>query len=183
MSSKTHEELLLGNAPEMILAGEQRRNPTITEALFEQEVLPILENPFGEDALAAYGRYVGELTKPLKVLDNEDLDKVLFTVPALVQSPVTTIPTGRGMSAEMFLRSLSRDVDLGGRHVNAKILNFMTHMTKVPDYVEVVIKPIQEILARYNRRLTAVPGVESTAPTAPTVASSSGSSFTDDYED
>lgn len=184
MDVKTDTDLLLGDALEVILEEERRRLPVITEYLFERAVLDILENPFGKDALQRYGQFVGELTKPMNVVDNHEQTKVLFTIPALVLSPITTIPTERGMTADMFLKSLSRDMDLGGRHVNEKIRQFMMSMTARPDYLETVIYPIQHILTRYGREMVALPGVETAPagapkdnPVAPT------SSFTEEYDD
>jgi len=132
---------------------------------------------------------VGELTKPLNVVADDNRGQILFTIPALVQSPVTTIARGSGMTAEVFFRSLSRDVELGGSRVNDKIHDFMMHMTQRPNYLETVIYPIQGVLSRYGRRMVELPGVPQ-GSVNPALGASSGtptpnqSSFSDDeYED
>jgi hypothetical protein len=185
--SKTHEELLLGDSLQVILDEERRALPVISEYQFQREVLDILENPFGKEALRHFAAYVGELTKPLNVVANDNRDQVLFTVPALVQTPVTTIAYGSGMTAEGFMRTLNRDMELGGKRVNDKIHDFMMRMTQRPNYLETVIYPMQAILSRYGRRMVDLPGVPSpsgeTATASPTGAPTNTSSFSDEYED
>lgn len=183
---KDYGQLILGNALDVIIQEERRAMPVISEYQFQMEVLDILENPFGQDALTRYSTYVGELTKPLNVVDNHDREKVLFTVPALVQSPLTTMAYGHGITAEQFMNSLSRDIDLGGHHLIEKIRNFMMAMTRRPNYLEAVIYPIQQILARYDRKMVPLPGVDarhvpSPDPTVP--PASSFSSFSEEYDD
>lgn len=184
MVSKTYDQLILGNAPETILAGSDKLTPTISESLFLAEVLPLLESPFGTEMLHRYSRYVGELTQPLKVLEDNHPENVLFTVPALVQSPVVTIATAGGMTAENFMQSLSREAELGGRNIHEKIHQYMMRMTKTPDYRKAVLEPIQAILARYGKKLITAQGPEETPDTVKASASeTSSSSFSDDYED
>lgn len=183
--SQDYSQLILGNALEVILEEEKRAMPVISEYQFQMEVLDILENPFGQEALHRYSTYVGELTKPLNVVDNNDRDKVLFTVPALVQSPMTTVAYGQGITAEQFMNSLSRDIDLGGHHLVEKVRNFMMAMTRRPNYLEMVIHPIQQILARYDRRMIDLPGVEAkeTPVTSTSAPTSVATSFSDEYDD
>lgn len=185
MTTRTNEQLMLGDSLETILSQQEQLMPVISEYQFEREVLGLLENPFDAPSVQQYAIYVGELTKPLNVVDNNNRNQILFTVPALVQSPITTIPTGSGITADTFMRSLNRDMELGGRQLNSKITEFMTALTHKPNYLDVVIAPIQEILMRYNRQMVPLPGVE--APKVPTNQpgnpTSAGSSFSDDYED
>lgn len=182
---KTHEDLILGNSLSTILAEQEKMMPRISEYQFQREVLDILENPFTQEALQRYSLYVGELTKPLHVVQNDDQAITLFIVPALVQTPVTTIPRGNGITPESFLRSLGRDADLGGRNINEKIRLFMTQITRVPNYIQNVILPIQDILAKHGRRMIDLPGLDnptgSPAEEQSTVAGNS--SFGDEYDD
>lgn len=185
---KSQEELILGDSLQTILSEQERYIPVISEYQFEREVLDLLENPFTPDALRRYGVYVGELTKPLRVVSNDNRDNILHEVPAFMQAPITSIPGIRGITADNFLYSLNRDVELGGRHVNEKIKSFMLHITRVPNYVEVVINPLQKILAHYGRRLQPIPildgVVDTTAITSvPDEPTASSSSFSDEYED
>lgn len=184
MTVKSHSDLILGDALTVILEEEQRNNPVISEYQFEQEVLDILTFPFGKEALSRYMVYVGELTKPLNVVANDDRENILFTVPALVQSPITTVTTGKGISAEQFMQSLNRERDLGGRHITEKVRWFMMNMTKRPDYLQAVIYPIQHILKRYNRTMDPIPGVDNIpAPTTGGSATPTTTSFSDEYDD
>lgn len=183
--SKSYDQLILGNALEVILDEERRNTPVISEYQFQQEVLSILQNPFGQEALARYSAYVGELTKPLNVVANDNRDQILFTVPALVQSPLTTIAYGSGMTAEQFMNSLSRDHELGGRGVIEKIRKFMMAMTQRPNYVHTVIYPIQNILAQYGWQMTPLPGVEQQQAATQALAADGvpPTSFSDEYDD
>lgn len=185
MKSKSYSELILGDALETILAEQENYMPVISEYQFQKEVLDLLENLFELENLQRYSLYVGELTKPLNVVADTDRDQVLFTVPAVVQSPIPTIPAGN-MMVENFLWSLRRDIDLGGHHVDKKIYDYMMQITKVPDYLEQVIRPIQAILARYGRTMVPLPGLDS--PSSQSSVSATGtsethSSFSDEYED
>lgn len=183
--SKSYDQLILGNSLEVILEEERRNTPVISEYQFQQEVLHILQNPFGQEALARYSMYVGELTKPLNVVANDNRENILFTVPALVQSPLTTIAYGSGMTAEQFMNSLSRDHELGGRGVIEKIRNFMMAMTQRPNYLQMVIYPIQQILGRYGYQMTQLPGVEQQAVATRSLAVDGipTTSFSDEYDD
>ncbi len=183
--SKNYEQLILGDALDVILEEERRITPVISEYQFQQEVLGILQNPFGQEALSRYAMYVGELTKPLNVVANDNRDHILFTVPPLVQSPLTTIAYGSGMTAEQFMNSLSRDHELGGRGVIEKIRNFMMAMTQRPNYLQTVIYPIQQILAHYGYQMTHLPGVEQQAAATRSLAADGvpPSSFSDEYDD
>jgi hypothetical protein len=188
MSLLDHEKVLLGDSFSTILAETQRFIPVISEYQFQREVLDILVNPYNRDALQRYLPYVGELTQPLRVVDNNNRELVLFEVPAFMQSPITTMPTANGYSADSFFNSLGRDIDLGAHRVNDKIVNFMETITVTPDYQAVVVQPIRAILNRYGRDYqlaTASNGqlgqpVSINTPAQPTMGTTS---FAGDYED
>lgn len=187
---KSHESLLLGDAVETILSASQELYPIISEYQFKRDVVDILVDPFSPEKLKQYSIFVGELTKPLRVVSDANPQELLFTVPALVQSPITTVPKENGITTENFLRSLSRDIDLGGRNLNTKIEAFMLSITKVPNYLENVIKPINEILKRYDRQITQVPGLEQTNKVSKPIHSNNDdktigitTTFSDEYDD
>lgn len=186
---RNHEELFLGKTFEIILGEAEAQAPRITEQQFEREVLDILANFHDPEWLIRYLPYVqGNFAYYLNVVDNNDHGKVLFTVPALLQSPVTTVPTGNGMSAENFFKSLKRDLDLGGKHVHTKVRDFMNRITEFPDYQKAVVEPLRDILARYGRTITPprqegqlgqpVPALAVEQPAVKTT-----NSFSDEYED
>lgn len=182
---QSHEQLLLGNSLETILNEQEHYMPLISEYQFQREVLDLLENLFDPHNLARYAMYVGELTKPLRVVSNENREQVLFQVPAIVQSPVTIIPSSTSIPAENFFRSLQRDIDLGGHQVNNKITAYLHSIAKAPDYVESVLRPLQDILTRYGRTMIDIPALRGRTPTPPITgeAASTTSSFSDEYED
>lgn len=167
-----------------LLEGARDLEPRISEYQFQRSVLSLLENPFGKDVLANYSEIVGELTKPLHVVADNNRDEILFTVPALVQMPSPSMALSKkGITADVFFFHLARDIELGSRTVNDKIYQFMTSITKTPNYLETVIYPIQAILARYNRKMVALPGVdEATKPTTP-ASNVPATSFIDEYDD
>lgn len=183
---QNNEELFLGDTFTTIIEEATRQLPAVSEYRFEREVLNLLVNPFNKEALRQYLPYVqGNLAYPLRVVDNQDMTKVLFTVPALLQTPITTIPVAGGMSAENFFNSLKREMELGNPRVNDKICAFMNRITKVPDYQKVVLEPLQAILKRYNRtfEVPTSPTSPSQEPVPPGETLKTTSSFGDDYED
>ena len=181
-----HEAVLLGDSFNAIMQATAEYVPNISQYQFEREVLDLLSNPFSKEALTRYLPYVGELTKQLNVVDQ--MGMILFTIPAFVQTPRPTMAKPDGITAEHFFRNLQRDVDLGGRHVSAKIVEFMDRITFTPDYHQAVVEPIRQILARYGRTYQIQPTQGQPAalgqPVAVTLAAPvSTSSFSDEYED
>jgi len=180
---RRHEEALLGESIQHIL-GYDNYIPRVTEYQFQQDVVFLLTNPFDRDNLNRYRQYVMELSRPLNVVDTHDQEKILFQVPPLMMSPITTIPTGEGMSADNFFSSLKRDIELNNPHINDRIAAFMQRITVVPNVKETVIIPLRAILNRYGLDfnipgLTAAPALAA----APTGEAPRNSSFSDDYED
>lgn len=185
-SSMKQSDMLLGMGNEKsvlttIIEQAEAAVPRISEYQFEREVVDLLADPFNHNNLLRYSQYVGELTKPLRVVANDDPHNVLFEVPPLVQSPTVTIAKRGGMTAERFLYSLQRDEALG-RNVNEKISNFMMNMTQIPNYVAMVVQPLQQILQRYNRQMVSMDGLPKT-PAAPAPTRARTDAPVDDYED
>lgn len=169
-----------------------RQEPRISEYQFQREVLTLLENPFDPNYVSRYQKYVGELTKPLNVISNEDSATILFTVPPLVLPPRPTIATGGGVTAENLFYHIEREKELASRTINERITNFMMSITGFGNLVTDVIMPIRAILARYGRQMVSIPGIDSPLPdgsqAVPTqdtnvAGGSQESSFTDEYED
>lgn len=165
--------------------------PRISEYQFKREVIGILTNIFHPDTLQRYSRYVGELTKPLNVISDEDGKTILFTVPPLVMPPRPTIAQSGGVTAENMFYHLSREKELGRHNTNERIASFLIEITGFGNFVTDVIQPIRVILQRYNVEMAPVPGVdfpiqqpgqqqEQPDAAAPMARQSS---FSDEYED
>lgn len=176
------EKEFLGDALEQIVDAEKAYYQAVTEQVFEQDVAPLLQNVFDQENLRQYEAYAGELTKPLRVVDNNNTEEELFLVPALVQTPRTSVVIGDGMSAEHLFRSLSRDDELGMRGRHYKVRDFLSEATKTPDYAEHVIKPIQAILQRYGLEMTLTTETPKETPDSAPQADT-GDAFTEEYED
>lgn len=181
---KGYQDLILGDSLNTILQEGEKLLPKASEYLFKRDIAGILADLYAPDALLRYSNYVGELTKPLRITSDDNPDNVLFTIPALVQSPSPTMATENGITTENFMRSLQRDFELGGFQVNEKIVNFMSSITNTPDYYVAVIQPIQQILNQYGYTMK-IPGNTPAAPSpsAPAPQVDSGSSYSDEYED
>lgn len=178
---REEEEALLAGAPERILAEVQKAYPVISETVFKNELLDLLANPFTEEFVRRYERFVPELTLPLRVYDDGG-ETFLFEIPSFLQSPKTTVSYGQGVTAEHFFVHLRRTEDLGGRDRNQQIRQFMGTMTQRPNYMETVIRPIQAILVRYNKTMAEIPSAPAeTSPSA--VTTDSNDAFSEEYED
>jgi|TARA_B100002019_G_scaffold286201_1_gene296292 hypothetical protein len=171
-----------------------RQEPRISEYQFQREVLTLLENPFDANHIDRYSRYVGELTKPLNVMSNDNQGVILFTVPPLVFPPRPTIAATGGVTAENLFYHLERSKEIGARDINDRVTEFMLSITGFGNLVNDVIMPIREILAKYGRKMVSIPGIDTPLPNgeqvSPTVSGSTEtpvannqSSFTDDYDD
>lgn len=182
-ASKTYNDLLLGNALNVILAEEQKALPKISEYQFQREVLDILSAPFTPEAQQRYAVYVGELTKPLQVVSNDAEQRVLFTVPPLVLSPRTSLPAIDSITADIYNQVLRRDKEMGMRGLDAKLADFMLNITTVPDYIQHVVAPILIILKQYGRELHLPNGEVLNAQGGETQVPAGTSSFSDEYDD
>lgn len=180
---KTYDEMILGDAADIIIAEERKLFPRIGELQFKAEVLDLLENVFNETHLQTYSYYVGELTKPLLVVKDDAPEEVLFEVPALMMAPKVSIAGNGGYTAGTYSTALQRHRELG-QDANRAMANFLIGILKIPNYVETVITPIRQILARYNRTMVELPGVDNTKKVEPIVTESVTTSVSDDeYED
>lgn len=176
---KSYEDLLLGDSLSTILSEHYKQLPVISEYQFQQEVVDILAKPLDKESLTRYLVYVGELTKPLNVVDNKDREKVLFTVPALVQSPNPSIVNKGGMDVAGLFHALQRDAETGNPNYHKKMQQHLGNMTSVPDYVENVLKPIDDIIEKYgHERLHTKTDTDVVA-----TDTDQESSYLDEYED
>lgn len=186
--TREHMDVLLGDSLNVILDSARAAQPHISEYQFQREVLGLLQDPFREANLQRYLPYVRELTNSLVVFDG-DISNVLFTVPPLIAMPGATIPLREGMTAENYLRTLSRKADLG-LNINTDIAEFMKSITKFPDVHNDVLVKIGVILTRYGRTFElmdengnivrmgdSVPAMSTTVPGTTSGASSYGEEY------
>lgn len=185
-SPLNYGDLLLGSAMDTILEAADEQTPKVTESVFKSNVVAILQRPFHKGHLQAYLRYVKELTNPLHVVSDDDPREVLFTVPALIQSFVPSLP-GRGApNTENTMRAIHTESDRGV-DINPIVASHLRNITQVKKHSEAVLTPLREILLRYgveidisdeNDLVRDLP----TTPAAPVAETQLDSSFTDEYE-
>lgn len=188
MSEETmnYGDLLLGDAMDAILESVNEQTPKVTESTFKNNIAVILQRPFHAGHLQAYLRYVKELTNPLAVVSDDNPKEVLFTVPALIQSFVPSLP-GRGApNTDSAMRAIHSEADRGV-DINPMIASHLRNITKVENHAKTVLDPLREILNRYgleidvsdeNDLVRELPELDTTKVSDQDYESS----FTDEYE-
>ena len=188
--TKSYSDLLLGDSLEAILAATEADIPRISESRFINEVLPLLERPFYHQSMAAYTRYVHELTNPLRVTADNDPNEILFEVPPFIQTTGVTMPAPGMPTTDTSLRNMYVEAERGV-DVNPMVAQFMSRITRKPELQKTLLDPLKAILARYGRVIDISDEknkLEAIAPElAPQVkvaeaAPSGDSSFTGEYE-
>lgn len=185
------EKQLLGDSLAQIGKGVVNSYPSVNETTFKNHVAPLLANLGQKDLLMRYQPFVGLLTMPLRVVADHNIAETLFVVPAIVQSPRTTIPMEGGLTVSQMYKTVARDIELGQRQrAELKILSFLTRMVVLPDYAAKVLDPLREILARYGYVLSTsgipaepIPEGGTGAVRTTQSATSNETAFTDAYED
>lgn len=182
------ETMLLGDALKQITSNIETAYPSVNETTFKHRVAPLLANLGAEGLLQRYQEFVGVLTAPLRVVSDTNIEQTLFVVPAIVQSPRTTIPLEGGLTVSQMYKAVARDIELGQRRkAELKILSFLSNMVVLPDYQAAVIDPLTKILAQYDYTLTldslALPADAMKPQGAQATAIPAESSFVDEYEE
>lgn len=186
-------DLILGSSMTAILEATEAATPTISEARFVAQVLPLLERPFFHQSMVNYTRFVTELTNALRVVSDSDPQKVLFEVPPFIQTTGVTLPAKGAPTSDTTLQNIYHE---GGRgaDVNRMIATFMRSVTAKPDLQKTLLDPLKAILARYGRvmdvsdennqiEVQASPAGAGAVPGAPAAPVETGStSFTGEYE-
>lgn len=188
MSSEqfNYNDLLLDGAMDIILEAADEATPRVTESTFKSTVVSILQRPFHKGHLQAYLRFVKELTNPLHVVSDDNPREILFTVPALIQSFVPSLPTRGAPNTENAMRAIHAESDRGV-DINPVIAKYLKNITQVKNHGEAVLTPLREILLRYGVEIDIsdendlVRDVE-TAPVKPVAEAPLDSSYTDEYE-
>lgn len=128
--------------------------PRVTETVFRTHVLDLLARPHDPENMLRYRQFVPHLIHPLNVVSDNDHSQVLFVVPPLAPTPsVGSARTERGgMSASAYLEFANIQQSRGMS--KEKLLDaFFSRTIRIPDPYNTVIKPILEILGRYNRTM------------------------------
>jgi hypothetical protein len=138
-----------------ILAGIEANMPTINETGFRAYVIPLLEKLFVPDSIQKYKRFCGDLSNPLRVHADNDKNNILFTVPAVFQIPLTTIPQMEGgLTVADVIANMGRYRDLNQSAViDDTMQSFLDDITIVPDKDETIIIPIDNILRKYGTKI------------------------------
>lgn len=163
--------------------------PRISEYQFKREVLGLLSDIFTSPiSYKRYIQYVGELTKPLNVISDQDASSIVVTIPPIILPPRPTMASGvNGVTADSLFYHISRDRELGNQNTHDTVADFMSSITGFGDYVEEVINPIRAILKNYGVEMHPIPGLDF-QPGQPVNQpvndpSAMTSSYTDEYED
>lgn len=130
-------------------------HPQVSETVFVTHILDLLARPYDPESLLRYRQFVPHLIHPLNVVSDTDPNQVLFMVPALAPPPSVSIArTERGgMSASAFIDYANAQQERGVP--KDKLLEaFFSRTIHVPDPYEKVIKPLLQILDRYQRAMT-----------------------------
>lgn len=184
--SMNYGDLLLGDAMDTILKSVNEQTPRVTEKVFKESVIAILKRPFHAGHLQAYLRYVKELTNPLDVVSDDNPKDVLFTVPALIQTFLPTLPGKGSPNTDSAMRAIHTEADRG-IDINPMIANHLRNITKVENHSKAVLDPLREILNRYGEEIDVSDENDLVrdlpeSNNATQVDQTYESSFTDEYE-
>lgn len=152
-------EMALNEMPTRIAtdihAGIEKNLPTVSESVFVQRIIPILEKIMVPAHRQAYQKVVVDLMMPLRVVDDKDRDKVLHVVPPIARTPRTTIPQlDGGLSVADVLKNMERYKELNRLDiVDDTMRGYLGRITILPDTVQDILLPIHRILQHYGREL------------------------------
>lgn len=143
------EPLVFANA---ILEEVASKSAIVTESVFKQHIIPLLEKLFVTQARVAYLKVSRDIQLPLRVVSDSDHTVVLHTVPPLFCNPMTTIPVpGKGLTVGEALSNLKRYYDLNQVALADKTTKFyLDKITILPNLVKDILLPIDLILGHYG---------------------------------
>lgn len=138
-----------------ILGNDEATVRWVTESLFVSHVIPLLRRIWDRDNQTHYTKYVGELTRPLNVVADDNKANILFQIPALIQRPSTTMADpskgGPDISAADVIHGMERYRALNMQTVaDQKILDYIQDVTFTQNIADTVIKPIINKLYDYG---------------------------------
>ncbi len=180
---QSEESIIRGDSFNRIIDSANSELPVISEYQFKRDILDLLEYPFGEEFVRQYEPYVGDLTKPLQVVEDTNRDNILFSIPAIYQSPKPSAATNGGYDIGQVINSFKRERELGVKGVDSKIKSAIEQIVVLPDIEQEVLLPIARILKRYDRKLRSSPdGTEDEQVVRPNHSGSTSTFNDDDYE-
>ena len=157
--SESYSELILKDSLSVIVDAAENMNPIVRESEFKARVLPLIQRPFHHNNLSAYAKYLTDISKDipydltysLKVVSDED-GELLFSVPALINTVNTTVPTGGTPSAEVVMRSIYAESERN-RDINPLIATYLKNITSRKDRAATILTPLLAILKRYGMEI------------------------------
>lgn len=167
-----------------ILAEEERNKPIVFEHEFINRVIPLLQRPFDESCYREYLTYVKDPTLALRVVSNEPEPKVLFEVPPLQPSTITTTTvSGSTASVSNLIDYVAVQRTRTTEDFEPIISEFLNKISISPNTQRDTYVEIGLILARYGKSFLTndsdvSEGLVKIEPDHPT-----DDIFTDEYED
>ena len=174
---------------DVINAVAENHIPTITESTFKKHVLEMLRKPYGPEFTIKWRKMFVDPSYDVAVVSDGANPKVLFRIPAILQSQNASIPdVVNGITLSHFTDHLSRFYELGQvSEAHALTQSFLKQVATTPDYGEVFFKPIHAILLRYGTDFI-LEDEDTPVVTAQEIADNAneppaGDSFSSEYED
>ncbi|ABY62952.1 hypothetical protein ST201phi2-1p120 [Pseudomonas phage 201phi2-1] len=136
-----------------ILANDERQTPVVGEDVFINHIIPILQQPWKEENLRKYGRYVVEPTQALRVAGVRDgKTVVLFTIPPLMGRVDTTSPVVSGITVNQLVEYASiMRARHTGENVDGNVTEYLHQITNQIPPEQKVLVPIGAILGVYGK--------------------------------
>lgn len=136
-----------------ILANDARQTPIVGEDVFVNQIIPILQQPWREENLRKYKRYVAELTQPLRVAGVRDgKTVVLFTVPPMHAAVDTTSPLATGITINQLVEHASI---MRSRHTAENVDGYVTeYLHQISNQLtpeQKLLVPLGAILGVYGK--------------------------------
>lgn len=136
-----------------ILSNDERQTPIVTEDVFINQIIPILQRPCTEDSMRKWRRFVSEPMQALRVAGVRDgKTVVLFTIPPLFGRVDTTSPHVNGITVNQLVEyaSIMRSRHTG-ENVDGNVTEYLTEITNQVSPEQKVLVPIAAILGAYGK--------------------------------
>lgn len=136
-----------------ILANDERQTPIVTEDVFINQLIPILQQPWKEENQRKWRRYVAEPMQSLRVAGGRDGQTVvLFTIPPLFGRVDTTSPVATGITVNQLVEyaSIMRSRHTG-ENVDGNVTEYLNEITHQIPPEQKVLVPIGAILGLYGK--------------------------------
>lgn len=146
-------ELEVMRACNDILANDELQTPIVTEQVFEEQIIPLLQRPWDENNIARYKRYVAELTMPLRVAGVRDGETiVLFTVPPLHARVDTSMSGIHDITVNHLVEHASMLRHRGTNEpVDKYVTEYLHSISQLVPIEDKLLVPIGAILSLYGK--------------------------------